>query len=264
MKQHAVAALSLIVLTSVWSTASPMTQVQVDSKSDARISIIPVDAEHRSAVPQGVPESVPLGAFVLVNHTKTHVTAVSVRWTYTDADEVFRQRGLNCDRYVFSPLNVIVKAGDFSLITPYGCTSNEMLDLLQTGGVLGSPLTVRNGRPLIVKPGETLHIYLDSVIFEDGQIWGPDTVGYYRQIQDRYSVVESFLSEVRAGKSKGETLSATIARLREDSKSTHDKHSARRAYYVGLLHRSPNPEGTLRQLENQVAPPNFRHLEELQ
>jgi hypothetical protein len=111
-----------------------------------------------------------------------------------------------------------------------------------------------------------MHLYVDSVIFEDGQIWGPDKFQYYAQIQDRYLAVKNFVAEVAAGRSAGEDMPALLARIRKDAESKTDtptsRASSRRAYYASLLQGSPNPEVMLRQLQAQTPPPTFRHIGE--
>jgi hypothetical protein len=248
--------------------AVTMVPIQVDNKPDTRIEIVPIDEAHRASIPSSLSTSValPAGSFILVNHTKTSITAIAVRWTYTDVGGELQQRGINCDAYVFAPLDPIVEPNDLSLITPYGCTKRDLFPNLATGAFIGSPLTPIIGNPLSVRMDETMHVYVDSIIFEDGQIWGPDKFHYYAEIQDRHSAVLKFVAEVTAGRSTGEGLQELAGRIRKDAESKPDtltsKSSSRRAYYAGLLQRSPNPEASLQQLQAQTPPPIFRHIGE--
>lgn len=137
---------------------------------------------------------------------------------------------------------------------------------MATGALIGSPLTPM-GSPMSVDPLAAIHVYLDSVIFEDGQVLGPDKFQYYLEIQERYSAVQEFVGEVETGRAAGEDLSTILARVRSDAEgklgTPSSKASSRRSYYSGLLQRSPNPEGTLRQLKTQTQPPTFRHIGDL-
>ncbi len=256
--------LMLLAATALEGGVTP--RIQVDNKADQRIEIVPIDDLHRTSIPQSLSDlslALPPGSFILVNRTKTAITAVVVRWTYTDANGELKQTGMNCDAYVFAPLDPIVNANARSLITPYGCTKEELFPRLATGAIIGSPLTPVE-KPMSPDPNTTIHIYLDSVIFEDGLIWGPDKFRYHLEIQDRYSSVQKFVDEVASGKAAGEDMSALLTRVRNDAQSKPDasssRASSRRAYYAGLLLRSPNPEGTLSQLKGQIPLPVFRHL----
>lgn len=250
--------------------AGVLLHIQLDNKPDSRIEIVPIDDGHRSVIPaslSGVDVVMPPGSFILVNRTSTPITAVDVRWNYTDGKGELKQSGITCDAYVVAPLDAIVKAKDLSLITPYGCITQDLFPRMATGALIGGSPTVPSfGDPISVDSRATMHLYIDSVIFEDGQIWGPDKFQYYLQIQDRYSVVKNFVAEVAAARSAGEDLPTLAARIRRDAQSKRDtatsKASSRRAYYAGLLQRSPNPEGSLQQLKAQVPPPAFRHIGE--
>jgi hypothetical protein len=254
--------LSLMMLLAVSLEAQVGPSITVDNKPDKRIEIVPIDNTHRSLIPLSLTDALatlPSGSFILVNHADTPITAVVARWTYTDTSGEFQQSGINCDAYMFAPLEAIVKANDLSLITPYGCASQDRFPRLATGG---GPLVPHVGNPVSADPSMAMHLYVDSVLFEDGQIWGPDKLQYHLEIQDRYSAVQKFVAEVAAARSAGEGMPALLERIRNDAKSNTDPASARRAYYAGLLQRSPNSEGTLEQLKAQTPPPTFRHIGE--
>jgi hypothetical protein len=264
-----VAVLSLTVLIAATAEAGAVTLIQVDNKPDARIEIVPIDDVHRSAIPATLSSTgvkPPPGSFILINRTSASITAIDVRWNYTDSKGELKHSGITCDAYVFAPLDPIVGANDLSLITPYGCTRQYLFPRLATGGLIGSSVVPSLGDPISVDPHATVHLYIDSVIFEDGQILGPDKFQYYMKIKDRYSVVKNFVEEVAAARSAGEDLPSLAARIRKDAESRTDtptsKASSRRAYYAGLLQRSRNPEAALRQLQEQVPPPTFYHTGE--
>lgn len=251
--------LSAIMLFSVFSEAGVVPLIQVDNKPDPRIEIVPIDDVHRSAIPAslaGTGVETPPGSFILVNRTATPITAVVVRWTYSDSSGALRQHGLNCDGYLSAPVRTIVKANDLSLITPNGCTPQELFPRLATGALLGSPLK----EVVLPDPRTTTHVYVDSVFFEDGQILGPDKFDYSSEIGIRFAAVMQFVSEVTTARSAGESMPSLLTRIHGNAQSTPGKASWLRAYYAGLLQRSPNPEGTLQQLKAQTPPPTFRHM----
>jgi hypothetical protein len=171
-----------IILVTTSLEAQVLPSVIVDNMPSTRIAIVPIDDAHRSQIPRSLGDAsgLPAGSFILINHTATPVTAVVVHWTYSDSAGNVRQGRLNCDAYVFAPLEPIIMAKDLSLITPDSCTRQELFHNLATGALLGSPLkpTVQiqpGGRePALLDPAVSVHVQVDSVFFEDGQIWGPD------------------------------------------------------------------------------------------
>jgi hypothetical protein len=99
--------------------AGVVPHIQVDNKPDSRIEIVPVDDAHRLAIPATLSSAdidLPPGSFILVNNTGAPITAVDVRWNYTDGKGELKQSGITCDAYVVAPLDAIVKANDLSLI----------------------------------------------------------------------------------------------------------------------------------------------------
>jgi hypothetical protein len=239
-----------------------MPQLLIGNAASTKLEIVPVDAAHRAELPaslDGVFSKLPQGSFLLKNHTAQAINAVVTTWDYTDSKGVPRQLRLNCDAYLFAPLNPIVEANGVTLITPNDCTGQTLFARLETGGILGgSPLEPRT--PLST---ETIHVYIDSVIFDNGDIWGPDNFHYSSVIQERHAAVERLVSELTAAKAAGEDLHSALARIRSDAEGKKDSSSSRRAYYAHLLQGSPNAEGTLQQLKAQAPLPDFRHIGEL-
>jgi hypothetical protein len=107
-----------------------------------------------------------------------------------------------------------------------------------------------------------MHVYVDSVFFEDGQVLGPDKFDYSTEIGIRFTALTQLVSEVTTARSAGESMPSLLARIHGDARGTPGKASRMRAFYAGLLERSPNPEGTLQQLKlkAQTPPPTFRHM----
>lgn len=257
--------LPVILLMTASLESEMVSLVQVDNKPSDKIDIIPIDDAHRSRVPPSLADlaGLPAGSFILANRTATSITAVVVRWTYTDLKGNLQQSRINCDAYVFAPLEPIVNPNDVSLITPHGCVRQDVFPRLTAGGTIGSPLHQSTQTHPPADPHATVHLYVDSVVFEDGRIWGPDKLDYTSEINDRYAAVRKFVSEVTVAKDAGESMPSLLSRIRGDVQGKTDKPSSRRAYYAGLLQRSPNPEGTLQQLKAQTSPPPFRHIGEL-
>jgi hypothetical protein len=109
-------------------------------------------------------------------------------------------------------------------------------------------------------------VHLDSVIFRDGAILGPDKFHHFTLIQDRYNAVRKFVAAVVSAQAAGEDLQSILARIRKNAESTPDTNLTRRASRVSawcatLLQSVPDPEGILAQLKEQVAPPSFHHLD---
>jgi hypothetical protein len=242
-----------------------MPQLVIGNAASTKLEMVPVDAAHRTQLPaslDGVFGKLPQGSFLLKNHTAQAITAVVTTWDYIDSKGVPKQLRLNCDAYLLAPLDPIVKANDATLINPYECTGQALFSQMESGSLLRGIQPLAPGSTTL-STDKTIHVYLDSVIFENGDIWGPDNLHYSRLIQERHSAVEQFAGELTASKSGGEETQSALARIRADAERQSDASSRRRAYYARLLQLSPNPDVTLQQLRTQTPLPEFRHIGEL-
>lgn len=166
------------------------------------IEIVPLDDPHMSSAPSSlaaISTKLPPGSFILKNHTDTPVTAIVVVWNYTDAEGRLKHRRMNFSSYLLPARDPLVKQQDLALVTPFGCATQDLFVRLATGGAaLGSPLDA-SGKPISVASGTTTHLYVDSVFFADGRIWGPDTFDFSTEVRERHDALQSFTAEISAG-----------------------------------------------------------------
>jgi len=102
----------LILLAATCLEAGVGPTIQIDNKADPRIEIVPIDDAHRTGVPRSLGDlglTFPPGSFVLVNRRGISITAIVVRWTYTDGGGEMKQRRMNCDAYALPPLTRLSK-----------------------------------------------------------------------------------------------------------------------------------------------------------
>jgi hypothetical protein len=204
----------------------------------------------------------PPGSFLLKNMTATPVHVGVVKWSYTDKTANLQQRSIYCDAYLASPVDPLVNPHDLALVSPGGCTRQEYFGGLKAGSFLGSPVGSAHNKTLLdVKERiAAVQISIDSVIFADGQIWGPDTLHYYSTIMHRRAASESVTQDLIAAKNAGEDLSSRLEKIRDETRTKKDQFSLLRADEAAMIQRSPNPEGTLRWLQQRTPLPEFRHI----
>jgi hypothetical protein len=253
----------LLVVVLVASTAGvALTPTTVTNKLSSTIQIIPLDQAHRSDLPRelGQSPSIPPGAFLLKNLTDIPITAVVVRWSYLGRDGLSQQGGVNCDGYAGAPTWIVVRAKDFAFITPRGCNKRERL----SPGTLLSPLDLQVNTDLIAKlqTASSIAITIDSVIFEDGKIWGPDKEHYYRKIAERFNAAKAVTEEIASAKAAGEDIRSHATRIASQPGPQKDGRSSWVQHYASVLAKSPNPEGTLRAILDQPPLPEFHHIGE--
>lgn len=266
-KRFGLTLLFLTYLTGVQLSAQSAPLLTVMSKLDSRFEIIPADAGHATALSASLVkqlDSLPTGSFVLRNRTDKAITALVVDWTFTDANGNSRQHKLTTDAY-YLPIDwTVVKPLGVLLVTPSGYASEDQFQQLGASGAL-DPLP----RMSLTMAGDKIKadiayvsLAIDSVIFEDGAICGPDKHRYYLALLTRRSALEGLSAEFKDAKNAGEDFRAHLEKLRHEILNTKDQRSAHRRSYVDLLQRNPNPEGLLKKLELQAALPEFHHIGE--
>lgn len=237
-----------------------MPTIRVNTSSDSLITIVPLDSAHQSLVPDAlvpVLSTFPSGSFLLVNHTSEAITAVVALWSFSDTSGAPSIKRINCDGYLDSPPQEIVKPNSMSLIAPNRCLREDLFSKLSTGNLLGLSFSDISSKNV----GHTeVEIVVDSVIFKDGRIWGPDKKRYFEDIWERHLALKSVATDIRSAKDAGRDERRLLQTIRSDGESRHDKYSTFRAQYASLLQRSPNLEGTLQFLESHPAPPEFTHI----
>lgn len=259
-----------VFLAVMWAPgeAQTMPSITVANKPSALLEIIPLDQAHASKIPvslQPVVSSFPPGSFLLFNHTATPIAVVVAAWSYWDKGGSMQPRKIVCDGFYLSPIDVQVSANDLSLVTPDGCVRGEYFAHMAAGKpMLGSPLQSARNQSILAAKDNTasVQISIDSVIFADGGIWGPDTLRYSPAILERYIARQSVAKEIDAAKAAGESVDSRLESIQAEARSRKDKPSNLRAGIAQSLQLSTNREGNLRWLREQAPPPQFHHIGE--
>lgn len=267
MRQTTGIALLIILVTSITLRAVTMPTLVVTNQSDSMVEIIPVDADHQTQLPPAVIQvmaKLPAGSFLLVNHRSVPINAVATMWLYTDRSGNSQQRQINCNGYLALPIQSIVEPNSSTLIQLENCIKAEYLEALAAGKPFLGGRTwhslmnnsiIENRQNL-----DTVRITVDSAIFADGLIWGPDIQKSYTTLWDRYWAARYVVEEVEAAKAAGEPMASRLESIRARNEGKGDKKSVNLDYFAGLLQTSPNPEGTFRLLKNMPPLPDFQHI----
>jgi hypothetical protein len=248
----------------VFGQSQTMPKVNIANSLDReRLEIIPVDGAHQASLPPLLNadiSSFPQGSFVLKNQRDKAITVVDVVWTYADQSGHSIQKKLTCDGYYFGPVRSIVKPKNLSLITPLGYSSQEHFDRLPSTGVLHPLSWSAKEKSVLTGSISSVTVSIDSIIFEDGQIWGPDTHRYYENVLNRHSIMQALSAELAEADKSGEGVASRLENIRKESDVAGNRRSSWRRHYAELIRSSPNPQGTLKQLRAQEALPEFQHI----
>ncbi len=251
----------VLVVACIPLVAGSMPSIVVTNKSDSMILITPIDEAHTAPPPlDRVSATLPPGTFILTNRTATQINAVVVLWSYTDKGGISQQMRFNCDGYITGGVPTpIVRANDSTLISPGGCTMREYFDHMAAGKpMLGDDLYLARNKSVLDLSSNlaTVRLTVDSVIFEDGRIWGPDANKYYKTVSANYWATHSVVEEVSAARAAGQDVRAALEKIAAEG----PRSPAHRRLCASTIHDSPDPEATLRFYIQQPPLPGFQHV----
>lgn len=172
--------------------------IVVTNPPSSIVSIVLIDPACPETIPVGLnpyKNKLPSASFLLHNHTSTPITAVVTQWKITGSAGKVETQTLRCTGYMISPpRKVMVRPKDFTLITPRSCAKSELFSQLDCIA-FNSPFQLSASGRLVDTPDdiERIEITVDSVIFEDGGIWGPDTQKYHKRISADYLAGQSVI-----------------------------------------------------------------------
>jgi hypothetical protein len=261
------AVLGLLLCSSAGLEAK-MANVVVTNKSDAVVEIVPLHGNGQKPMPttlSTVTERLPLGSFLIVNKASVPVKVVVALWSFTDRSGRSYQKRYNCNGFVVLPSEPIVQASDSALVTPGGCTMREYFSHMVGGNPMvgGNLLDSELNQSVLQSEAdiEKVEITVDSVIFADGKIWGPDKLHYFERVAERYWAMQSVVEELPTpnGVRQGADFKTSLDKVQVSVAGKDDKASSTKRYFVGLLQRSPDPSQTYRLIKNEKLP-EFQHI----
>jgi hypothetical protein len=223
------------------------------------ITITPANADYLPGFDSSAVSKFHPAAFILTNQSSRAIVGLAVRWVYVDQNG--RQGFLTHKSDSFSMAKAIaVMSPRTRLLVAPGVFLPEAL---AQSPHIGPPLEALDGRAVqSMQDASEITIQIDCVIFEDGEVVGPNQSNYDTEIQNRKIAAEQLAKQVRNAEAKGQdsisVASQIIEAAREKEPPDHsDTLSLWNARFAQKLLRSPMPEAQLKALESMPALPKF-------
>ena len=223
------------------------------------LGVLAVDPEEASA------------AIVLENRSQKAVTALHYQWRTIDETGKQNTRTVAGDSYMVDIYHPVVAPGSRQLITPSGSVDEATIDHVRAGGgVMSGRITANiagRAEPKIVE----LTLEIDFVLFEDGEIAGPDPEKYALELQCRKPAAEFVAKQIRLAMAESRDVSPVLRAVAEMpcigrlGHAQGDKQVLWIRYYaqdyIGAMQRESITfdwrEARLRHLENRPTLPKF-------
>jgi hypothetical protein len=208
---------------------------------------------------------------IFENRSEKEITALRYCWSMRDSNGKVRTHTVGSDSYKVDVYRPVALPQSKQLLSVSG-----RLDIDQSlydhvfagGGVMGGGASA--GGP-ISDAAEEVTFQIELVVFEDGEIAGPDPSHYAAELQGRKRAAEYVANHVRLAKMEGRDPTPVVTALRDmphlrsdilahlvcEYARTYLRHSSMR---TGLVDRT---EGALKHLENRPNLPKFYRLDNL-
>jgi hypothetical protein len=254
-------ALALCILTCGSITSirgGPNVNVRFAPSPTPYITITPANADNLPGFDNSAVSKFHPAAFILTNQSGRAIVGLAVRWVYVDQNG---RQGLlthQSDSFSKANANAVISPRARLLVAP----GVFLPESLAQSPHIGPPLEALDGRPVPdMATALEITVQIDSIIFEDGQVVGPNNSKLDAQIQGRNIAAGELAKQIRNAQSRGEEPTSTLRQILENAKEAptdrSDYISSWKLKHSRRLLNSPVFEKRLTELENMPAPPKF-------
>lgn len=250
--------LTMDLALSCQTQAQEMVNLHIDPSPTSRIEIAPYDSNNAltfARVFGEFPAIAPFQPFsvVILNKANNDVVAVGLKWTIKDADG--KEHEYPSYTYIYlSPRSAsLARPGKKLLAAPNVFISESTA---QASGMIGLVPDKRTMEPW--SHASEVGVKIDCIIFADGEIVGPDTIGVAQDIQDRKIAAAIVAKRVRESRSQGKDLRQALLDLDTESTSAWGTRARRyQRHFARSLLQTRYVDAVLNSLEKIPNPPKF-------
>jgi hypothetical protein len=218
------------------------------------ISVTAATTENLPQLDAGLVQKFHPNAFLLTNESEKAIVALMTHWTFTDAQGFPRDGQINIDSFL-NPRSSPVLLPHARMIVGPGAF---LLESLAAAPHVGPTLEEMDGRRLREIIGASnIKVTIDLVIFDDGEIAGPNEMRYDVQIQNRKLAAGQLAKQVRNAIANGYDPKTILNNILETIPSPSDAAAIWSHNYARLLLNGRNLDKGLQHLENLPEPPKF-------
>jgi hypothetical protein len=139
-------------------------------------------------------------ALVLTNHSSRAVVAMTIHWTFVkDGKDSETDSSTDSLRVSSKP---VVEAHGRLLITPQLFIPES---LGQKGGMGGGGGGGGGMAGPIARQSDSIRVYVDAIVFEDGEVIGPDRTALTERLKSRKAAAEEVAAAVTAARQAGKS-----------------------------------------------------------
>lgn len=200
----------------------------------------------------GTQGALPATLISITNRSSQAIMCMVIKWTGHVSGRPDDVRWLYLNGYLYPPGHAVISPGSTLIASEFAAQSQTAFAEEGSARRTDSPLASHNGRASLQGSITTT---LDLVIFQDGEIVGPNTSRYERQITARHNAMIEIAAELQ-GLSQDATVTQATSIIQQAKRST-TADAPIRAELAETVLRSPNPVGTVQSYATHTIPTSF-------
>jgi hypothetical protein len=175
---------------------------------------------------------------VITNHAQRSVESLVIAWRVDNQD---KPKHLILEGYWHPPRTPILAPGQESLVNPSGRLPEVLPERFITSSLPGPHgffpvMKIVDGKLHSETRDVTVEASIDSAIFDDGTMIGPDRFGIVEWLRERQSAVKTLIARVEEGIAGGKTIDEVLSDFPATSGRRH--HAERLVHQVRRNHAS--------------------------
>jgi hypothetical protein len=192
-------------------------------------------------------------SFVLTNNDGRSMIGIGLRWTLTYQKGTTKQYTVSSHSFLLPSAKAIAQPHGHVLVSADSVAPETVFT--SSSGVIG---TVPSEAVInAIKGASEILVLCDSVIYEDGEVFGPDSLLLVDNIETRQSATISLRRAIESARANGQDPIQAIRMLVIEHRSRSDKVSRYEGHLASAILNSRNPNAALSLLDSDKAPPRF-------
>jgi hypothetical protein len=244
----------LFLLLSFAVSVRGTTMPQLPSSPSALVTVSPTTIGNLPQLDGAKVQKFHPNAFVLTNQSNKAIVAIMVQWTYVDSTGHPRVSNTYSDSFMQPKYTAYLPARARLLVAPGAFLPESLAQSAHIGAQLDD-LDGRRERDIASASEIAAHI--DLIIFEDGELVGPNQTRYEVMIQDRKLAATQIAMQLRNTLANGDDPKVTIGHILESVPAQSDYVGTWTHTYAKMIRRAPSVEKQLEALETLPEPPKF-------
>jgi hypothetical protein len=188
-------------------------------------------------------------SFVVTNNSKRAIIGIAVEWTFTDAAGNSKKYGSRTHSFLAVDQSPLALPGTTLFVAP--SLFIPELAARTTGGLIGSlPEEAVSEQ---ISSASAIRVEIDSIVFDDGEVVGPNRLQLPEDIQDRQAAADAIVKEILDAKAEGADPKKALVELSNRPLKVSSRARKYQSIFIEQLLQTKNFDALLQRLKDLAA-----------